>query len=186
MSDIIIPIAITSEMLQRARTKADALGELRNSITQGAGNLAGFLGEEAMRAFLGEEATFANTKNYDILFRGKKIDVKTKRRKAAPLDDYDCSVAAYNTQQKCDIYVFASTTYDCKMAYICGWMPHDELFENSTAMEEGQKDSNIVNGKKYEFHADCYNMKYSQLKRMDEMKNFPKLEETQVNVTPAS
>lgn len=186
----LIPIPVTSEMLERARAKAADLGNLRNSITKGDGNVAGFLGEEALLAYLGTEASPVNTRNYDVIFRGWKIDAKTKRRKSAPREDYDCSVAAYNTGQKCDIYVFASVTYDCKMVHLCGWMPHDEYYEHATAMEEGQQDSNIVNGKKYEFHADCYNMKYFQLKRMEDLKNLaklePKTEGTQGNISKAS
>ena len=44
---IIIPH--TQEMIDRAKVRADQMGEIRNSITRGAGNLAGFLGEEAIK-----------------------------------------------------------------------------------------------------------------------------------------
>lgn len=180
---VVIPIEVTSEMLERAKAKSEEMGQLRNSITKGAGNIAGFIGEEAVKVFLGDEAVISNTRNYDILFRGKKIDVKTKRRKAAPKDDYDCSVAAYNPTQKCDIYAFVSVNYDLKTAYVCGWMTPDDYYANCEAMEQGQKDSNIVDGKQYEFHADCYNMKYCNLKRMSELK---KLGETEPEIKEAA
>ena len=41
-----IEIKITERMKQRAWRKARSMGKLKNSITAGDGNIAGFLGEE--------------------------------------------------------------------------------------------------------------------------------------------
>ena len=41
-----IEVEITEKMKQRAWRKAREMGKLKNSITKGDGNIAGFLGEE--------------------------------------------------------------------------------------------------------------------------------------------
>ena len=40
-----IEIEITSDMIDQARIRSDQLGELKNSVTRGKGNMTGFLGE---------------------------------------------------------------------------------------------------------------------------------------------
>ena len=39
-----IEVELTPDMLSRAKKKAKEMGQLRNSITKGDGNVAGFLG----------------------------------------------------------------------------------------------------------------------------------------------
>ena len=47
-----IEVKITPQMKKRAWDKARKMGKLRNSITRGQGNIAGFLGEEIANAFI--------------------------------------------------------------------------------------------------------------------------------------
>ena len=72
-----IEVKITPQMKKRAWAKARKMGKLRNSITRGQGNIAGFLGEEVANALIKGEVT--NTYNYDIVYKNIKYDVKTKR-----------------------------------------------------------------------------------------------------------
>ena len=99
-----IEVKITPQMKKRAWAKARQMGRLRNSITHGKGNIAGFLGEEVANALI--KGKISNTYDYDILYKNIKYDVKTKRCTSPPKPFYECSVAAYNTKQKCDRYVF--------------------------------------------------------------------------------
>ena len=103
-----IEIAITEKMKQRAWRKARSMGKLKNSITAGDGNIAGFLGEEVANEII--NGIVSNTYDYDILYettsRKIKYDVKTKRCTSEPKPFYECSVAAYNTRQECDRYVY--------------------------------------------------------------------------------
>ena len=48
-----IEVEITDEMIHEARKYAKELGNLKNSIEKGAGNLAGFLGEILVRETFG-------------------------------------------------------------------------------------------------------------------------------------
>lgn len=149
-------------MLLRARTKAKEMGKLNNSITNGAGNLIGFIGEEVALKVLSaqdKEAFACNTYDYDIVVNGWQIDVKTKATTVEPLPHYSCSVASYNTEQKCDYYAFVRVKKDLTEAWWCGIISKEEFFENATFMKKGQLDHD----NKYVIKADCYNIPISRL-----------------------
>ena len=100
-------------MITRATQKADALGARKNSIEEGKGNKAGYLGEEAVAAYLNAEIISnkkgTNKFHYDLILPdGIRAEVKTKRRTVAPLDFYDVSVADTSRFQKPDLYIFVS------------------------------------------------------------------------------
>ena len=62
------------------------------------------MGEEIANTVIHGDIT--NTYDYDIIKDDITYDVKTKRCTSKPKDYYECSVAALNTKQECDIYVF--------------------------------------------------------------------------------
>ena len=100
-----IELEVSSDQFVRARKKAIDMGRLANSITNGGGNLAGFIGEIVVTDYL--KATEKNTYDYDIVDNlNNKIDVKTKRCNSEPKSHYDCSIAEHGTKQKCDMYIF--------------------------------------------------------------------------------
>lgn len=151
-------IQITPEMLERANKKAEELGELKNSITRGKGNVVGFLGEEIANVIL--KGDIVNTRDYDIVMEdGTKVDVKSKKCSSEPLDHYDCSVASYNTSQKCDEYVFVRVHKDLTKGWVLGKMKKDEFYKNSVEWKRGQYDPR----NRWHCKADCHSMPISQL-----------------------
>jgi hypothetical protein len=154
----LIEVEITSKLIESAKAKAKDLGKLRNSITNGKGNLVGFIGEEVALSCLGGELT--NTYDYDLILKdGTKVDVKTKSTTVAPLPHYDCSVAAYNTKQKCDAYAFVRVKKDLTKAWYLGILPKNMYFEMAERFDKGDIDP--ANG--FKIRADCYNVKISEL-----------------------
>jgi hypothetical protein len=154
-----IEVEITDEMLLEARDSAKELGKLKNSIEKGAGNLAGFLGEILVRETLGYKSE--STYDYDLVDpQGLKIDVKTKRTTVTPKPDYDCSVAAFNTKQKCDKYVFVRVLGDLSKGWILGEMNKEDYFESARYMRKGKIDP--ANG--FRVKANCYNVAIQDLK----------------------
>jgi hypothetical protein len=152
-------IKVTDEMILSARDKAAEMGRLHNSITRGAGNLAGFIGEEIAKVVLG--GTLSNTYNYDlILDNGKTVDVKTKQTSVAPLETYDCSIAAFNTKQDCDYYCFVRVKNDFTVGWYLGVYEKQKYLEEASFMKKGYLDPS--NG--YVVKSDCYNLKINQLK----------------------
>jgi hypothetical protein len=153
-----IEVEISKEMLEEANRKAKKLGELKNSITRGEGNVAGFLGEMVAQKVIGGQ--IIGTKDYDILTDdGVKWDVKTKRCAAPPQPHFECSVTNYNTMQKCDRYIFVRVLKDYSKGYVCGELPHDEYYKKAVFIEQGQFDPR----NKWRALCDCWNVPMTDL-----------------------
>jgi len=165
-----IQVDITPEMRERAEAKAAEMGELRNSIRNGAGNVAGFLGEEVVLAAF-EGATSANTYQHDIVWENVTLEVKTKDRTVAPRLGYEASVANYNTTQKADVYVFVSLyrpkdTQDYTTGWVMGIIEKEKYKERATFLNVGDIDPS--NG--WKVKAACYNLPYDDLARFEDWK----------------
>lgn len=154
-----IEIAVTPAMLVEARDKAVEMGRLHNSIMNGAGNIAGFIGEAIAQQVLSGKLN--NTYEYDlVLDNGKTVDVKTKQTSVKPLETYDCSIAALNTKQKCDYYCFVRVKNDFSIGWYLGVYDKQQYMEDAVFMKKGDVDSS--NG--YVVRSDCYNLKIAVLK----------------------
>jgi hypothetical protein len=156
-----IEVAVSAAMLVEARDKAAEMGRLYNSIIRGAGNIAGFIGEDIARQVLGGELN--NTYDYDLVLPcGKTIDVKTKQTSVKPLETYECSIAALNTTQECDYYCFVRVKNDFTVGWYLGVYDKKQYMLDSVFMKKGTVDAS--NG--YTVKSDCYNLKISSLKDM--------------------
>lgn len=155
-----IELSISVEMIDRAKMKADNLGILNNSIRKGKGNFVGFLGEEVVANYLGVKTS--NTFDYDLLYHGKTIDVKTKECSTPPRPYYDCSISGSNTFQKCDQYIFVRILSDYSKAWILGKKDKQDFFKSAKFHKKGEldPDNNFV------FRWDCYNMPISNLDQL--------------------
>jgi hypothetical protein len=154
-----IEIVISPAMLVEARDKAAEMGQLRNSIIRGAGNIAGFIGEAIAQQVLGGK--LCNTYDYDLVLDNEtKIDVKTKQTGYVPLPSYDCSIAALNTKQDCDYYAFVRVKNDFSVGWYLGVYNKDQYMKDAVFMQKGTIDPS--NG--YTVKSDCYNIKIDQLK----------------------
>jgi hypothetical protein len=158
-----IEVTVTDEMLLEGRRCAAEIGKLRNSIERGGGNLAGCIGEILVRETLGYEKD--STFDYDLRDKeGFTIDVKTKRTSVKPKPEYDCSVAAFNTKQKCDKYTFVRVLNDLTKGWILGEMTKEEYFDKARFMKKGKVDPS--NG--FRVKADCYNVAIQDLNECNE------------------
>ena len=132
-------VEISLDMIDKARTKSTEMGVLKNSILRGNGNIAGFIGEQIALQCLGGE--WQNTYEYDILMpNGKRIDVKTKQTSVAPLPEYDCSIARFNTKQDCDSYAFVRVKKDLTIGWYLGTIGKDSFFDKARFMKKGTVD----------------------------------------------
>jgi len=157
-----IEVDIPQETIQKAEQKSLEMGHLNNSITKGKGNVAGFIGELLVSNLTGWEVS--NTYDYDLITGlGEKIDVKTKRTNYPPKDYYDCSIAAYNTRQKCDKYVFVRVKNDLSKAWILGQKQKEEYFAEARFLKKGDKDGD----NKFTVKSDCYNLPIKDLDSLE-------------------
>lgn len=154
-----IEVAISATMLVESRDKAAEMGRLRNSILNGAGNIAGFIGEAIAQQVLGGE--LLNSYDYDLILpSGTTIDVKTKQTSVKPLETYECSIAALNTTQECDYYCFVRVKNDFTVGWYLGVYRKEDYLRDAIFMKKGTVDAS--NG--YTVKSDCYNLKISSLK----------------------
>lgn len=161
-SIMIIKLNTTPTQVMQAREKAEDMGRLNNSIRSGQGNMIGFLGEIVVCDYLGADSQ--NTYDYDLVHRGVKIDVKTKECTSPPLPHYECSVAAYNTFQACNAYVFVRVCLP--YAWILGWRGKEEYYSMARKLTKGQIDPS----NNFTVKADCYNLPISDLRCITKIK----------------
>lgn len=157
-----IEIDITEEMVNNAVERANDIGHLNNSITAGQGNLAAIIGEDIVKDYIGGKID--NTYDYDVVKDDILYDVKTKRCTSKPRDYYECSVAAFNTKQKCHKYIFVRVLYtnnEYTKAWILGEYDKEQYFKDAKFLKKGQIDGD--NG--FRVKADCYNIAISELKK---------------------
>ena len=152
-------------MKRIATRNANRMGRIRNSITRGQGNSYGFLGEQITKLVLGGEIVNKGKKynvDYDlVLDDGTTVEVKTKKTTVEPKKYYECSVAKYNTKQKCDYYAFVRVLDTKKGGWFLGVMPKEKYFINAKFLKAGTRDGD--NG--FLVRADCYNLPISDLQR---------------------
>ena len=149
---------ITDAMFQNASQKAAALGQRPNSITKGAGNLVGFLGEEVARLAL--NGIEKNSYEYDLLLPdGRSIEVKTQKLNYDPKPHFTCYVSAFNPRQVCDYYCFIAVDGSYKKGWYLGVYPKKAYLQRAMYLRAGDRYPNSANIVK----ANCYTMKLEDL-----------------------
>lgn len=163
--ELIHRVKPTEAQIALAWKMAGELGKRKDSITNGKGNVYGFLGEILTAEAIG--ARHENSYDYDLVLPYKEknitIDVKSKHCTSTPHPYYECSVADYNTKQKCDYYVFVRIKKDFSEAWILGKIRKDEFYAKAIDRKEGELDPNAKKEQSYKFHTDCKNLAISKL-----------------------
>lgn len=152
-----IEIPITPETRYYADFESEKIGVLKNSITEGKGNLAGYIGKKVVADYLGVPVNPST--DFDMVYDGNRINVKTKRTNYPPSKVYECSIAAFNTNQQCDWYVFTRVHNDLSRAWILGYMGKHEYFATARFLKKGDYDHT----NRFQTKADCYNVSIMKL-----------------------
>tara|TARA_Y100000310_G_C20441460_1_gene696322 strand:- start:171 stop:656 length:486 start_codon:yes stop_codon:yes gene_type:complete len=156
---------ISKEALEEAKARAEELPLLNNSIRKGKGAIVAFLGEAVVKRVLKGESN--NTYDYDVVYEdGIKVDVKTKERTVHAKDpwylDWNCTVSAANTKQKCDEYAFVSVLNDHSAAWYLGKISKEEFYKKAIFYKKDELEPG--SSPPFRFKADCYNVTASELK----------------------
>ena len=162
---------ISHHILSQAKQKADELPLLKNSIRKGDGAVVAFIGEHI--ACIALDGVIKNTYDYDLIYgisnddnwvvnendsSRRRVDVKTKERTVPPRPHYNCTVADFNTNQKCDEYAFVSVHKNLRDAWYLGKISKNDFYSKATFSKKGEPETPLFN-----FRADCYNLKISEL-----------------------
>lgn len=154
-----IELKISDKILIEAKLRAKKLGKLNNSITEGSGNIAGYIGQLLVAEYLNAEEP--DNYNFDVKKDNITYEVKTKRCTSKPRQEYDCSVSDFNTKQDCDYYIFVRVLEDFSKAWILGKKKKADYFNEARFCEKGKVDEKSTFG--WKFKADCYNLEISKL-----------------------
>lgn len=155
----IIEIPVTARALAWARAKAKELGVLPNSITGGVGNVAGFIGDAVVHHYTG--GRIEHTYDYDVVIPdGRHVDAKTVQTTVRPKHEYLCSVADYNTKQKCDLYAFVRVREpDFDVAWVLGCMEKETFYRSAKFFKKGE----VIGSNNHVVEADCYKVSIGHL-----------------------
>jgi hypothetical protein len=153
---------VSKETLSEAKNRATKLPLLNNSIRKGRGAIVAYLGEAVVKKVL--DGDIKDTYDYDIVYGDDiKVDVKTKERTVPPRENYNCTVADFNTKQECDEYAFASVLNDYSAAWYLGKISKENFYKEAKFYKEGELDPDSPPSKDFYFKADCYNIPISKL-----------------------
>ena len=133
------------EIVERALKRAEELGVLKNSVTNGKGNVTGFIGEECFEKWMHENGVnvqLVDTYEYDFVAPNNlKIEVKTKKRGVDPRPNFANSVMCFNDRQKTDVYVFLQIVWTIPLhkgkCYFLGIVDAATFREKSTIQRAG-------------------------------------------------
>lgn len=158
-----IEVQITKEMIEEAIQRASEVPLLQNSDTKGHGSKIAALSDLMVQKTWG--GRIASDMSYDFDWISPKLylfEIKSKERNVEPKPWYNCSVKEYNTEQKCDYYLFTSIYGDYSRGWILGYLKKKEFFEKAIFFKKGEIDPD-PRGDKYVFPSNCYNVKIEQL-----------------------
>ena len=166
-------VAITEEDLVKARGRYDFIN-LNNSITNGASQLYGAIGEVMILKFYKNRLSSLtedqfnslivdkSSYDWDLIINDKTIEVKTKKINFPPREEYIVSVACSNASQKCDYYYFAMVHDDCTKGWLLGFMRRKDFFNKATLCKKGEVDP-LSKDNNYIVKADCYSLRISDI-----------------------
>lgn len=139
-----LELSVTTDILREARSMADDMGAIRNSITEGDANYEAFIAELSVARHLGQKV--AGHKDYDMFWVPEgdvlSVDVKSKRRTVEPTKFFDCHIADTSLHQKCDSYIFTSSLQqgDTYRVWALGWITKERFMRIARRVRKGEKD----------------------------------------------
>lgn len=106
---------------------------------------------------------------YDILFLGKKIDVKTMERKSYVRPYYVNNFYIMQEGHDADIIVFCSYHNSDNLIEICGWLPKNELGTRGIYYAAGTR-RNRSDGSSFIFRQNNYEVENKDLDDIETLK----------------
>jgi len=171
MENHIIRWPVTPAVMAAARAQADSMpSEYRYSILDGDGLLPGCVGEQIVKDYLGIlDTPNVNTFDYDILYKGQQLELKTKTVTTIPNPMYEATVPGFNPRQKCNGYVFVRVLDNLRVGWILGYISKKEFMEKKREL----KQHNVDGSNKFLVKASCYNVFIHELHPPENMLKWP-------------
>ena len=144
-----ICVKITPEMIAEAEkrnlvskdkygTKGTRLVEKNDKIRQ-----TGYIGEQIVKhAFSNLE--FSTSDDYDLVYLGKKFDVKSVGCNSFPEPFHVGTVFNDETKKDIDFYIFTRIKNDNSLGWITGFISKDDFFKKADTIKAGTKNNNFT------------------------------------------
>ena len=107
-----------------------------------------------------------NDYDYDFLFYGKRVDVKTKDRTVAPLPNFGCDIPNHQRHQAVDFYFFVSLLRvgeTFTKGFLLGYISKAQFFERATFYVAGETDKSCA----FQYRIDTWNLKINDLQKIN-------------------
>ena len=141
-TDGFVKFAPSGDDICVAHSRAKAMGVLPNSYTRGLGRMTGCLGEIAVNKYLPRSKYVGNISYcFDILYKKKLIEVKSKMCSSDPKPSYSAFVnCSKNPNLNNDVYFFTRVRKDLMVVWLVGWLPTTKLLKKAKFVKKGDKD----------------------------------------------
>jgi hypothetical protein len=154
---------IETKQLKRAKNRFN-FSNLKNSITNGAGNLVGAVGEILILDYYitaGHNVEDLQSYDFDLKIDGRRIDIKSRLVKNKP--NFNCNLPAYNLKQNTEFYFFVFVANDYSRAWFAGYISKIDFLQKAAFREKGEND-----GGSFFFKCGTYQIKVGQLNKFNE------------------
>ena len=160
----ILELNIYQHQIDKASEKSQF--KTNNSITDNKNNIYGILGEIVFGdLFKIPQSDRLSTKDYDLIFLGQKVDIKTKKTTVVPSPEYNFSIATTSLHQSCDAYVGMRISEDMKKAYLLGYITKKDFMTGGVYGVKGDVEENSSNN--FTYQADCMNIPIAKMSVID-------------------
>jgi len=124
--------------------------------------IAGMVGEAAFQQWR-KDAIHADTKDFDFVSKGLRIDIKSRSVSYQPKLHHDHAIPERDREQDHDILVFAAVKKDMTKVWLVGWSYKKDFFEK-LAVKRKRGDEKIKDdGTVLKLKASNYEVTYSKL-----------------------
>lgn len=136
-----IEIEVTDQQKERAQNLYD-FDALNGSIMKGSSNIYGAMGEVVVVDYFTKlyHLVWHQTYDYDMIIKGKRVDVKTKKYNIDPQPDMNCTIPDHSPRQKCDYYFFTYCREDLSKVFILGYIGKKDFWEKAVLKKKGEHD----------------------------------------------
>ena len=158
--DLIEITNIPEKLKKLAYQRAKNLPKLKGTFTANqAGAPVGYMGQILFAEHV--KGDDVDEFNFDVVKNGIRYEVKSKNCTSKPRENYICSVANANAEQKCDYYVFVRVLKDFSKAWILGQKSPEAFKKEAMFWKKGQLDPTDDRG--YIVKTDSYNLEINKL-----------------------
>jgi hypothetical protein len=168
----VIEIAVTKDMLDKAKARADKVklqptAELTRYGSQYGRTKCGFIGEEVVACYLGIK--LLDNFDFDFIYHGLRCDIKTRVCAVRPLPGYTVGVNNIR-RQTADVYIFAVVAKDHSHGWIVGVKGTKRFYQEAVLIPTGGQMNPSTKSK----NGPLWALKINQLSPIEKLTDYEK------------